>query len=134
MDLHVFFISVNEGCERIVNLAASANIIIYLTKEYHMGSAESAIVVFAFQAATNFLPVFGVVVSDALLGRFLTISFALSACTMVRYSYFYMYMPFSLTEVSFIIFFYSVLVSKLGSRSSLVDRNSFNIGRRRLCK
>jgi len=94
MDLHVFLISVNEGCERIVNLAVGANIIIYLTKEYHMGSAESAIVVFAYQAATNFLPIFGAIVSDALLGRFLTISLTLFSCMIVRYSYLHMYIPF----------------------------------------
>jgi dipeptide/tripeptide permease len=134
VDLHVFLISVNEGCERVMNLAVSANIIIYLTKEYHMGSAESAIVVFAYQAATNFLPIFGAIVSDALLGRFLTILLTLLACTIVRYIYLYMYRPFSLTEVSFIInVFYFVLVSKLGSCSSLADHSSSNIGRRRLC-
>jgi solute carrier family 15 (peptide/histidine transporter), member 3/4 len=85
----VFLISVNEGCERIVNVAVSANIIIYLTKEYHMGSAESAMVLFIYQAATNFLPIFGAIVSDALLGRFLTISLTLFACTIVRYIYIY---------------------------------------------
>ncbi|AQK52549.1 Protein NRT1/ PTR FAMILY 1.2 [Zea mays] len=46
-----------------------------------MGSAESAMVLFIYQAATNFLPIFGAIVSDALLGRFLTISLTLFACT-----------------------------------------------------
>ncbi|WVZ51539.1 hypothetical protein U9M48_002676 [Paspalum notatum var. saurae] len=47
-----------------------------------MGTAESAVVVFAYQAATNFLPIFGAIISDALWGRFLTISLTLFACTM----------------------------------------------------
>ncbi|TVU25685.1 hypothetical protein EJB05_28190, partial [Eragrostis curvula] len=75
------FIIANEGCERIVNAAISANIIIYLTKEYKMGSATSALVLFAYQAAASFLPILGAVVSDTLLGRFLTITLALFAYT-----------------------------------------------------
>ncbi|CAL4993516.1 unnamed protein product [Urochloa decumbens] len=75
------FIIFTEGCERIVNTAVTANIIIYLTKVYHMGAAASAVIVFAYQAATNFLPIFGAILSDALLGRFLTISLTLFACT-----------------------------------------------------
>ncbi|RLN42032.1 hypothetical protein C2845_PM01G34580, partial [Panicum miliaceum] len=71
----------SEGCERIVNTAVSANIMLYLTKEYHMGESGSAVIVFAYQASTNFLPIFGAILSDALWGRFLTISLTLFACT-----------------------------------------------------
>ncbi|RCV38071.1 hypothetical protein SETIT_8G112400v2 [Setaria italica] len=46
-----------------------------------MGAAASAVIVFAYQAATNFLPIFGAILSDALWGRFLTISLTLFACT-----------------------------------------------------
>lgn len=76
-----------EGCERIVSAAISANIILYLTKEYHMGAATSAIVIFIYQAATNFLPILGTIVSDELLGRFLTISITLFSCTLVSSNY-----------------------------------------------
>ena len=88
--------SVSEGCERIVNTAVRANIIIYLTKEYHMGAAPSAVIVFSYQAATNFLPIFGAILSDALWGRFLTISVTLIACTIVRFSYLPIYKNFFL--------------------------------------
>ncbi|KAL6870827.1 hypothetical protein ACP4OV_014675 [Aristida adscensionis] len=70
-----------EGCERIVSAAISANIIIFLTEEYQMGAATSAVVLFVYQAATNFLPIFGAILSDVLLGRFLTITLTLFAGT-----------------------------------------------------
>jgi solute carrier family 15 (peptide/histidine transporter), member 3/4 len=82
-----FLISASEGCERIVSAAISANIIVYLTKDYHMGAATSAIVILIYQAATNFLPILGAIGSDSLLGRFLTISLALYGCTIVRSNY-----------------------------------------------
>lgn len=76
-------ISANEGCERIVSAAVSANIIIYLTKDYKMGATTSAVVLFAYQAASSFLPIVGAIVSDAFLGRYLTITLTLFACTIV---------------------------------------------------
>jgi len=72
--------SVSEGCERIVNTAVSANIIIYLTKEYHMGAAPSAIIVFAYQAATNFLPIFGAILSVGTLSHNLTHTYCMHNC------------------------------------------------------
>lgn len=87
LDIFSLNVSASEGCERIVSAAISANIILYLTKEYHMDAATSAIVIFIYQAATNFLPILGAIVSDALLGRFLTISITLLSCTIVSYSY-----------------------------------------------
>jgi hypothetical protein len=131
--------SVSEGCERIVNTAVSANIIIYMTKEYHMGAAPSTVIVFAYQAATNFLPIFGAILSDALWGRFLTISLTLFACTIVRSSYLPMYKPFLIlrfvsgANMQYILFD-SVLVFNLGCCSDVVDNNGTNISCRRLWK
>ncbi|TVU25684.1 hypothetical protein EJB05_28189, partial [Eragrostis curvula] len=90
-------IGTSEACERIVSAAISTNIIIYLTKEYHMGAATSAVVIFIYQAATNFLPILGAIVSDGLLGRFLTIQLTLFACTIVRSNYSIILKLFSLT-------------------------------------
>lgn len=61
-----------------------------------MGAAASAVVVFAYQAATNFFPILGAILSDALWGRFLTISVTLFACTIVRSSYLPIYKLFLL--------------------------------------
>ncbi|KAL5203657.1 hypothetical protein ABZP36_008528 [Zizania latifolia] len=71
----------NEVSERIVSASVTANLIIYLTAKYHLGAASSAIIIFIYQAAANFLPVCGAVVSDALLGRYLMITLTLFSCT-----------------------------------------------------
>ncbi|XP_062183452.1 protein NRT1/ PTR FAMILY 1.2-like [Phragmites australis] len=71
----------NEISERIVSASVTANLIIYLTTKYHLGVASSAIIIFAYQAASNFLPFCGAIVSDALLGRYLMITLTLFFCT-----------------------------------------------------
>ncbi|XP_015697954.1 protein NRT1/ PTR FAMILY 1.2-like [Oryza brachyantha] len=71
----------NEVSERIVSASVTANLIIYLTTKYHLGAATSAIIIFVYQAAANFLPVGGAIVSDALLGRYLMVTLTLFSCT-----------------------------------------------------
>ncbi|KAL6662199.1 hypothetical protein ACP70R_000058 [Stipagrostis hirtigluma subsp. patula] len=71
----------NEVSERIVSSSVTANLIIYLTTKYHLGAASSAIIIFTYQAAANFLPFCGAIVSDALLGRYLMITLTLLSCT-----------------------------------------------------
>ncbi|KAF2910635.1 protein NRT1/ PTR FAMILY 1.2 [Oryza sativa Japonica Group] len=71
----------NEVSERIVSASVTANLIIYLTTKYHLGAASSAIIIFVYQAAANFLPVCGAIVSDALLGRYLMVTLTLFSCT-----------------------------------------------------
>ncbi|PUZ44428.1 hypothetical protein GQ55_8G095900 [Panicum hallii var. hallii] len=71
----------NEVSERIVSASVGANLIIYLTTKYHLGAASSAIIIFVYIAAANFLPVCGAIVSDALLGRFLMVTLTLFSCT-----------------------------------------------------
>uniref|UniRef100_A0A0D9XRM3 Major facilitator superfamily (MFS) profile domain-containing protein n=1 Tax=Leersia perrieri TaxID=77586 RepID=A0A0D9XRM3_9ORYZ len=73
--------SANEVSERIVSSSVTANLIIYLTTKYHLGAASSAIIIFVYQAAANFLPVCGAIVSDALLGRYLMVTLTLFSCT-----------------------------------------------------
>lgn len=86
IETHLFFnfISANEVSERIVSASVTANLIIYLTTKYHLGAASSAIIIFVYQAAANFLPVCGAIVSDALLGRYLMVTLTLFSCTTVR--------------------------------------------------
>ena len=76
--------SANEVSERIVSASVGANLIIYLTTKYHLSTASSAIIIFVYIAAANFLPVCGAIVSDALLGRFLMVTLTLFSCTIVR--------------------------------------------------
>ncbi|OEL20114.1 Protein NRT1/ PTR FAMILY 1.2 [Dichanthelium oligosanthes] len=71
----------NEVSERIVSASVGANLIIYLTTKYHLGAASSAIIIFVYLAAANFLPVCGAIVSDALLGRYLMVTLTLFSCT-----------------------------------------------------
>ncbi|KAJ1275357.1 hypothetical protein BS78_05G129300 [Paspalum vaginatum] len=71
----------NEVSERIVSASVGANLIIYLTTKYHLGAASSAIIIFVYIAAANFLPVCGAIVSDALLGRYLMVTLTLFFCT-----------------------------------------------------
>ncbi|WVZ73702.1 hypothetical protein U9M48_021983 [Paspalum notatum var. saurae] len=71
----------NEVSERIVSASVGANLIIYLTTKYHLGAASSAIIIFVYIAAANFLPVCGAIVSDALLGRYLMVTLTLFSCT-----------------------------------------------------
>ncbi|KAG2571842.1 hypothetical protein PVAP13_7KG121976 [Panicum virgatum] len=47
----------NEVSERIVSASVGANLIIYLTTKYHLSTASSAIIIFVYIAAANFLPV-----------------------------------------------------------------------------
>jgi hypothetical protein len=78
--------SANEVSERIVSASVGANLIIYLTTKYHLGAASSAIIIFVYLAAANFLPVCGAIVSDALLGRCRMVTVTLFSCTIVRAS------------------------------------------------
>uniref|UniRef100_K3ZLT7 Major facilitator superfamily (MFS) profile domain-containing protein n=2 Tax=Setaria italica TaxID=4555 RepID=K3ZLT7_SETIT len=71
----------NEVSERIVSASVGANLMIYLTTKYHLGAASSAIIIFVYIAAANFLPVCGAIVSDALLGRCLMVTVTLFSCT-----------------------------------------------------
>ncbi|CAN1824851.1 Protein NRT1/ PTR FAMILY 1.2 [Linum perenne] len=48
--------------------------IMYLMKDYKMGVAKAANILFLWSAATNFMPLFGAFLSDSFLGRYLTIT------------------------------------------------------------
>ncbi|CAK9329388.1 unnamed protein product [Citrullus colocynthis] len=68
------FIIANEIFEKISNVGLHANMIFYLMNEYHLDSAKGAIVLFLWNALTNFLPIGGAFLSDAYLGRFKVIA------------------------------------------------------------
>jgi len=103
---HLF--SANEVSERIVSSSVGANLIIYFTTKYHLGAASSAIIIFVYIAAANFLPVCGAIVSDALLGRCLMVTLTLFSCTIVRA----LNNPLALKQLKFIIFQFDVNYEK----------------------
>ncbi|TVU35035.1 hypothetical protein EJB05_16901 [Eragrostis curvula] len=68
------FIISNEIFEKVATFGLHANMILYLTDRYHMSNALATIVLYFWNALSNFLPIFGAVLSDACLGRFRVIA------------------------------------------------------------
>ncbi|KAL2342537.1 hypothetical protein Fmac_003822 [Flemingia macrophylla] len=69
------FIIANETFEKVANVGLHVNMILYLLQEYHFDPATAAIAIFLWNAASNFLPIFGAFLSDSWLGRFRVIAF-----------------------------------------------------------
>ena len=68
----------NEIFEKVATFGLTANMILYLTERYLMSSAVATVVLYFWNAISNFLPIFGAVLADARLGRFRVI--ALGSC------------------------------------------------------
>ncbi|XP_031272263.1 protein NRT1/ PTR FAMILY 1.1-like [Pistacia vera] len=68
------FIIANETFEKVASVGLQANMILYLTKEYHMSSAAGTNVLFLWSAISNFMPTIGAFLSDSYLGRFRVIA------------------------------------------------------------
>ncbi|XP_044464853.1 protein NRT1/ PTR FAMILY 1.2-like [Mangifera indica] len=68
------FIIANETFEKLASVGLQANMILYLTKEYHMSSAAGTNVLFLWSAIANFMPTIGAFLSDSYLGRFRVIA------------------------------------------------------------
>ncbi|KAL2342536.1 hypothetical protein Fmac_003821 [Flemingia macrophylla] len=65
----------NETFEKVAMVGLRVNMILYLLQEYHFDPATGAIVIFLWNALTNFLPIFCAFLSDSWLGRFRVIAF-----------------------------------------------------------
>ncbi|KAJ0971801.1 hypothetical protein J5N97_019760 [Dioscorea zingiberensis] len=74
------FIIANEIFEKVANIGLVVNMIIYLTKEYHMKPATGASVIFIWLAGSNFTPIFGAFLADSYLGRYRVIAFGSFIC------------------------------------------------------
>ncbi|XP_042400351.1 protein NRT1/ PTR FAMILY 1.2-like [Zingiber officinale] len=74
------FIIANEVLEKISSSGLQSNMVIYLTREYHMGNAAAAVIMLSWGALSNITPIFGAFLSDSYLGRFRTIAFATISC------------------------------------------------------
>jgi dipeptide/tripeptide permease len=70
----VLLVSANEVFEKVATFGLHANMILYLTERYHMTAATGTVVLYFWNALSNFLPIFGAVLSDSCLGRFRVIA------------------------------------------------------------
>ncbi|OIT30608.1 PREDICTED: protein NRT1/ PTR FAMILY 1.1-like [Nicotiana attenuata] len=68
------FIIANEALERAAGVGLSANMILYLTKEYHWENATGASILFWWGSIANFMPIFGALLADSYLGRYFVIA------------------------------------------------------------
>ncbi|CAK8568855.1 unnamed protein product [Lathyrus sativus] len=69
------FIIANEACEKVASIGLMPNMIIYLTKEYNMHTAEATNFILLWSAATNFTPLIAAFLADSYFGRYSMIAF-----------------------------------------------------------
>ncbi|XP_012572116.1 protein NRT1/ PTR FAMILY 1.2-like isoform X2 [Cicer arietinum] len=70
------FIIANETFEKVANVGLHVNMILYLLNEYHVDPSTAAIIIFLWNAGSNFMPLFGAFLSDSCFGRFRVIAWA----------------------------------------------------------
>ncbi|GMJ03300.1 nitrate transporter 1.7, NRT1/ PTR family 2.13 [Hibiscus trionum] len=63
----------NETFERFASTGLLSNFMVYLMKEYNLGQVSASNVLFIWSGVTNFAPLVGAFISDAHVGKFLTI-------------------------------------------------------------
>ncbi|XP_047339642.1 protein NRT1/ PTR FAMILY 1.2-like [Impatiens glandulifera] len=64
------FVIANEAFEKVASIGLHANMILYLTNEYHLSNAYGMSIMFLWNAISNFMPAFGALLSDSYFGRF----------------------------------------------------------------
>lgn len=72
------FILASQALEKLAYFGLVPNMILFLTVEYGMGTAEAANILFLWSAATNFFPLVGAFIADSYTGRFPLIGFGSS--------------------------------------------------------
>ncbi|XP_058732280.1 protein NRT1/ PTR FAMILY 1.2-like isoform X1 [Vicia villosa] len=68
------FIIANETFEKVATVGLHVNMILYLLNEYQLEPSTAAIIIFLWNAVSNFMPLFGAFLSDSCLGRFRVIA------------------------------------------------------------
>ncbi|KAI5669204.1 hypothetical protein M9H77_19057 [Catharanthus roseus] len=63
-----------EAVEEITSYGLPPNMILYLTKDYHLEVVKANTILYIWSSATSFFPLVGALISDSYLGRFLTIT------------------------------------------------------------
>ncbi|CAA7039769.1 unnamed protein product [Microthlaspi erraticum] len=71
----ISIILASQALEKLAYYGLVPNMILYLTAEYGMGTAEAANIIFLWSAATNFFPLVGAFIADSYTGRFPLIGF-----------------------------------------------------------
>lgn len=66
----------NETFEKLGTIGTVANLLIYLTAVFHITSVTAVTTLNIFNGTTNLTPLLGAFLSDAYLGRYLTLAFA----------------------------------------------------------
>ncbi|CDP16187.1 unnamed protein product [Coffea canephora] len=65
------FILANESTfEQVASYGLHPNMILYLTRDYHLNMATGSNKLYLWSAATNFMPLLGAIVADSFVGRF----------------------------------------------------------------
>ncbi|GMI79824.1 nitrate transporter 1.7, NRT1/ PTR family 2.13 [Hibiscus trionum] len=70
------FILGNETFERFATIGLLSNFMVYLMREFNMDQVSASNVIYIWSGVTNFAPLVGAFISDAYVGRFLTIGFS----------------------------------------------------------
>uniref|UniRef100_A0ACD5VGT1 Uncharacterized protein n=2 Tax=Avena sativa TaxID=4498 RepID=A0ACD5VGT1_AVESA len=70
----------NEMLERVAGFGLNTNMIMYLTKQYHLSNVTAGATLFVWAAAANFAPIPGALIADMYIGRFVAISLGSIAC------------------------------------------------------
>lgn len=78
-----FVVAANEAFERLASLGLMPNMILYLTREYGMQTAEATNFLLLWSAASNFTPFIGAVLSDSYVRRYSMIAFGSVASLLV---------------------------------------------------
>ncbi|KQK09861.1 protein NRT1/ PTR FAMILY 1.2 [Brachypodium distachyon] len=74
------FIIANEMLEKVAGFGLNTNMIMYLTKQYHLSNVTAGAMLFVWAAAANFAPIPGALIADMYIGRFMAISLGSVAC------------------------------------------------------
>ncbi|XP_039286063.1 peptide transporter family 1 [Nilaparvata lugens] len=70
---HIFFIIVNEFCERFSYYGMKTVLPIFLKNKLRYSESESTIIYHSFSMINYFFPIIGAIIADSLLGRYKTI-------------------------------------------------------------
>lgn len=69
--------------EKVAGFGLNTNMIMYLTKQYHLSNVTAGATLFVWAAAANFAPIPGALIADMYTGRFMAISLGSIACLIV---------------------------------------------------
>lgn len=72
-----------EAMERLGSYGMTANLMVYLVREFHMHQVEASNVINIWDFACNFLPIIGAIIADVYIGKFLTIALGAFASLLV---------------------------------------------------